>query len=99
MDISRRDFLKGLGLTAGVAALGIVPELPEPESPEFVEYDIDNDVLNEAITISETHIEDGEAWVTLELDTTNAWRAVIIYANDGSAWRSADGGETWQLEE
>jgi len=96
MNISRRDFIKGFGLIVGATALGIAPEVSEPEFPEFVEYSIDDDVLEEAITVGGTHIKDGRAWVDLDIDTDKAWQAIRIYCTDGTLWQTLDGGETWQ---
>ena len=93
MNISRRDFLRGLGLTVGAVAL--CGSIPKVSGPEF--YDIDDEVLEEAFTVKSTYIEDGQLWADVSVDTNRAFEAVTLYNTDGDIWRTTDGGDTWQM--
>lgn len=90
--MNRRDFLKFIPSAA--ALVGIVWCLAEDEETvEFVEYDVDENVLRKSITV-EGMTKEG---IQCSIDTELLWKAISVYDSTGAEWKTED-GERWACE-
>lgn len=91
VNLNRREFLKCAGVMSAVALVG--KTFIGPETITFVEYEIDEDIMRESMTLGKTREVDGKLVMDVSLDQERALDAVTLIDSNGKRWAYRDAME------
>ena len=91
--MNRRDFLKFCAAAGISAAIPLIVQQADQEIV-FVDYELDSQLIHQAITCRGAQYKDGEFSMVCHLDMDKVWQAITLVSEDGRTWATVD-GQRW----